>query len=403
MRQIFNIKSFGFCLWFAASPVFANSISYSGRLTEANGKPIAGPVELLIKFYSSATGGSPLLGELTKSNVSLQDGVFQVDLDLNSSELTTILGNGTSPVFIEITQGSVAHPRQRFMAVPFALRVPVDGSSINYNASGELQVNSIPASKVTGLTSATATTLGGLAFDQSSVANGKVIKWDATNNKYYLADDSTSGAGGVISATSVSADNYTSNGQAGVLISPYGSNAGETGELRFGELNGIGSNYVALKAPDSVASNLTFTLPSSYGSPNQVLKTDGIGNLSWTSVTSGTVTNVSVTSPLTISNPTSTPSITLPQAASGVSGYLSATDWAAFNAKQASLAQATSVSNGYLTSSDWLTFNDKEPALAAGTPSQYYRGDKSWQTLNSTAVTEGTTYTSLIRGQEAQL
>ena len=31
-----------------------------------------------------------------------------------------------------------------------------------------------------------------------------------------------------------------------------------------------------------------------------------------------------------------------------------------------------------------------EPAIAAGTTSQYWRGDKTWQTLNTTSVTEGT-------------
>src|SRR5262249_31552250 len=32
----------------------------------------------------------------------------------------------------------------------------------------------------------------------------------------------------------------------------------------------------------------------------------------------------------------------------------------------------------------------KEPALTASTNTQYYRGDKTWQTLNSSAVPEGT-------------
>jgi hypothetical protein len=32
----------------------------------------------------------------------------------------------------------------------------------------------------------------------------------------------------------------------------------------------------------------------------------------------------------------------------------------------------------------------KEATITAGTTSQYYRGDKSWQTLNTTNVTEGT-------------
>jgi hypothetical protein len=47
-----------------------------------------------------------------------------------------------------------------------------------------------------------------------------------------------------------------------------------------------GSNFVALKAPNSLASDLTFTLPSADGSAEQFLKTDGSGNLSFGAVSS---------------------------------------------------------------------------------------------------------------------
>ena len=47
-----------------------------------------------------------------------------------------------------------------------------------------------------------------------------------------------------------------------------------------------GSNFVGLKAPDSIASNLTLTLPSSDGSNGQVLGTNGSGVLSFVSTTS---------------------------------------------------------------------------------------------------------------------
>ena len=53
-----------------------------------------------------------------------------------------------------------------------------------------------------------------------------------------------------------------------------------------------------------------------------------------------------------------------------------------------SITQASGSSNGYLTLADWSTFNSKEPALALGGVGQYYRGDKSWQTLNTAAVPE---------------
>lgn len=45
------------------------------------------------------------------------------------------------------------------------------------------------------------------------------------------------------------------------------------------------------------------------------------------------------------------------------------------------IQNATSGQNGLLTSTDWSYFNGKEPAITGGTTSQYWRGDKTWQTL----------------------
>ena len=58
-----------------------------------------------------------------------------------------------------------------------------------------------------------------------------------------------------------------------------------------------GSHSIGLKAPNSVASNVVFTLPGTDGSANQVIQTDGSGNLSFASTTStvagATDTNIS--------------------------------------------------------------------------------------------------------------
>jgi hypothetical protein len=54
------------------------------------------------------------------------------------------------------------------------------------------------------------------------------------------------------------------------------------------------------------------------------------------------------------------------------------------------IQSAGSTQNGLLLTSDWNTFNGKESAITAGTTAQYWRGDKTWQTLNSTVVPEGT-------------
>ena len=52
-------------------------------------------------------------------------------------------------------------------------------------------------------------------------------------------------------------------------------------DVRFADSDS--SNYVALQAPATVSSNLTFTLPSADGTANQALKTDASGNLGFAS------------------------------------------------------------------------------------------------------------------------
>ena len=54
-------------------------------------------------------------------------------------------------------------------------------------------------------------------------------------------------------------------------------------DVRFKDADG--SHYVGLQAPSTVSSNLVWSLPAADGSANQLLKTDGSGNLGWASDT----------------------------------------------------------------------------------------------------------------------
>src|SRR5210317_1670238 len=56
------------------------------------------------------------------------------------------------------------------------------------------------------------------------------------------------------------------------------------GELRFNEGTNNGTNFVGLKAPNSIASSQTYTLPSTDGTAGQFLKTDGSGGLAFETV-----------------------------------------------------------------------------------------------------------------------
>jgi hypothetical protein len=156
-----------------------------------------------------------------------------------------------------------------------------------------------------------------------------------------------------------------------------------TGKVR---LKSDTANYVELKAPLSLGSTLTFNLPNAYGTDGYALVTDGAGNLSWGEL-ANTSTAVGGDLTGTISNA---------QIASGVVGSTEITDLSVTNADLAN----TSIAYGKLNLIDGdipqakvngleTALGSKEPSILAGTTAQYWRGDKSWQTLDTTAVAEG--------------
>lgn len=82
---------------------------------------------------------------------------------------------------------------------------------------------------------------------------------------------------------------------AGNTVTVLG-NATSGAEIRLGEDTDNGSNYVAVKAPSSLAANLTFTLPSADGTNGQFLQTNGSGVLSFGTPAAGPMTLISSSS-----------------------------------------------------------------------------------------------------------
>jgi len=101
---------------------------------------------------------------------------------------------------------------------------------------------------------------------------------------------------------------------------------------------------------------------------------------------SGTVTNVSSsTADLTVTNPTTTPSLTVVSAPK--------------------LTTARNINGVPFDGTAAITVADatKEPVITAGTTSQYYRGDKTFQTLNQDAVPDGTTNKAYTATEKTKL
>jgi hypothetical protein len=102
-------------------------------------------------------------------------------------------------------------------------------------------------------------------------------------------------SGGLVGEPSIGAINVaptavvTAAPNQDITISPAGTGSAvftnnialnAQNDLRFADSDS--SNYVAFQAPATISSNYTLTLPSTDGSLNQVLTTNGSGTLSWT-------------------------------------------------------------------------------------------------------------------------
>ena len=85
---------------------------------------------------------------------------------------------------------------------------------------------------------------------------------------------------------------FSANGTAVYTSDNDGITLKAQKDIRFGDSDS--SNYIALQAPGTVGSNVTFTLPAADGSANQVLKTDASGNLTWTSDVVGNAATITV-------------------------------------------------------------------------------------------------------------
>jgi len=117
---------------------------------------------------------------------------------------------------------------------------------------------------------------GGTAFGGS--AN---LVWDGTDIIAGSAKVSDLTSGRVVTAGTSGAIEDSAN------LTFDGSNLtiGAQGDLRLAD--SAGGEYVALQAPSTVSSNVTFTLPGADGTADQVLKTNGSGTLSFGDVTGG--------------------------------------------------------------------------------------------------------------------
>jgi hypothetical protein len=230
-------------LFALSAPVVADpaGFNYGGRLVSSDGKPVAGTVDLEVKFFDDDVAGSQVGPTKPVNDVQLVNGVFSIPVDLNAAERDTILGTG-NPIWIEIkdvTHNKV-YPRQSFSAVPYALRVPVDGTTIDYNGSGQLEV--LPGGlDISGVTQSALSVDGPGSNDVTiQAAPGAIAPTTLT-----LPPDA--GTGGYVLSTNgsgvLSWINPATGGGGDMLVSVY-DNEGAGGVIDLAN-GGTGANLLA--------------------------------------------------------------------------------------------------------------------------------------------------------------
>jgi alpha-tubulin suppressor-like RCC1 family protein len=134
-----------------------------------------------------------------------------------------------------------------------------------------------------------------------------------------------------------------------------------------------GANYVTVKGNAATAADYNFVLPVNAGTAGYLLSTDGAGNTSWITAGGGGAPTGAATGDLSGNYPN--PTITALDAAKIGGGAVSNTEYSYLDG---------------VTSAIQAQLNAKESSITAGTTAQYLRGDKSWQTLDTSIVSENT-------------
>jgi len=125
------------------------------------------------------------------------------------------------------------------------------------------------------------------------IANG-------TTGAFTVQFKTASGTGSTFSTTDKGTKSLFSDGTniVDVFSTLSQINLVNQNEVRFEDATG--GQYVGIKSPTTVPSSYTLILPTATGTANQVLQTDGSGNLSFATVSGGAAWQAVVTSNLTV-------------------------------------------------------------------------------------------------------
>jgi hypothetical protein len=244
-----------------------------GALTNVNAAKIQG---------RSVSSTVPSNGHVLKWNASAAAWEAAPDDGGVAGAISTGQNLGSSSATTADIYSSTSAPNMLFRrlnsGVSIQLTQNANDVTIDVAANGvgtaELASDAVTSTKILDETIVNADIATGAAIADTKLATitaaGKV-SGSAITSGTIAGSTAFAGTGGVSTSGAIA-------GTGNFLVSGTGAAATE---LRFGDSDN--TNYVALKAPGAVSTNVIWTLPSGDGSSGQVLATDGSGALFWAS------------------------------------------------------------------------------------------------------------------------
>jgi hypothetical protein len=359
----------------------SHTLSGVGSMAEQNANNVAitgGSINGVSGVVSSVTGTAPVVSSGgTSPAISMAAANTSTNGYLTSTDWNTFNGKGT---------GDVVGPASS-----------TDNAVARYDSTtGKLIQNSVvtvgDTGVIAGVTELTASTkVVSPHFDAANSAGGQLRNSGGTPQLQW------GGGGGNNISVDVATNLNPANAQ--IDISPTG-----TGTVRINPATVSSMNNVVIGASTPLAGTFTdlgvtgtLSFDSAQGSSGQVLTSQGSGVTPiWTTPTTGTVTSVSGTAPISSSGG-ATPAISISQATTSTDGYLSSTDWNTFNGK-APLASPTFTGTVTLPANTIVNGFNETITVTASAPSSTTNFDVVSQSIQYYTSNTANNWTLNVRG-----
>jgi len=187
--------------------------------------------------------------------------------------------NGTSAITLAFTNGALSNGKNAIIEI-----TGTPSANATVNIPDGVEKSYIFRNSTSGSSTLTIKTTSGTGVAFSGTDKG--YKYLYSNGTNVTAITLASPPGGSNTQIQFNSGGTAFGGSANLVWDGTNVVIGATGALRLGDTTG--GEYVGLKAPGTVSSSVTFTLPGADGTADQVIKTDGSGNLTFTDISGGT-------------------------------------------------------------------------------------------------------------------